>query len=164
MRLTLSRMIEQVEQLQQKLLELSRDIRAIIRSEKYYSNAKLLMSVPGIGTLTAISLLTEIGSIKRFSSFYKFNSFIGLCPTEFSSGDTERKGFITPRHHIQLRSLLIEMAWTAIRLDPAINLVYNEYKKRMTAKRAIIRIARKMLHRIYYVLVKQKPYVKGIVK
>jgi len=162
--LTLGRMIDQVEHLQRQLLELSRDIRAMIRSEHYYNNAKLLMSVPGIGALTAISMLTEIGSIERFSSFYKFNSFIGLCPTEFSSGETERKGFITPRHHNQLRRLLVEMAWSAVRLDPAINLVYNEYKKRMTAKRAIIRIARKMLHRIYYVLIKQQAYVKGIVK
>jgi transposase len=164
MRLTLSRMIEQVEQLQQKLLELSRDIRAMIRSEQYCHNAKLLMSVPGIGALTAISMLTEIGSIKRFPTFYKFNSFIGLCPTEFTSGDNGHKGFITPRHHSQLRSLLIEMAWSAIRLDPAINLVYNEYKKRMTAKRAIIRIARKMLNRIYFVLNKQQPYIKGVVE
>jgi transposase len=163
-RLTLSRMIDQVEQLQKQLLELSRDIRAMISSPAYNSNAKLLMGVPGMGALTAISLLTEIGPISRFSSFYKFNSFIGLCPTEFSSGEHQRKGAITPRHHKQLRSLVIEMAWTAVRLDPAINLVYNEYKKRMTAQRAIIRIARKMLHRIYYILVKQQPYVKGIVK
>jgi hypothetical protein len=164
MRLTLSRMIVQVEQLQLKLLELSRDIRAMIRSEQYCNTAKLLMSVPGIGALTAISMLTEIGSINRFPSFYKFNSFIGLCPTEFSSGETERKGHITPRHHRQLRSLTIEMAWTAVRLDPAINLAYHEYKKRMTAKRAIIRIARKMLSRIYFVLVKQQPYVNGVIK
>jgi len=162
--LTLSRMIEQVEYLQKQLLQLSRDLRAMIQSEQYNTNAKLLLSVPGIGALTAISMLTEIGSIHRFKTFYHFNSFIGLCPTEFSSGESERKGSITPRHHKQLRSLLIEMAWSAIRLDPAITLVYHEYKKRMTAKRAIIRIARKMLHRIYYVLTKQKPYIKGIVK
>jgi transposase len=163
MRLTLSRMIGQVEQLQQQLLELSRDIRAILRHENYLKNANLLMSVPGIGALTAITILTEIGSIHRFPTFYKLNSFIGLCPTEFSSGDNERKGFITPRHHMHLRRLLVEMAWTAIRLDPAINLVYLDYKKRMTAKRAIIRIARKMLHRIYYVLLKEQPYVTGII-
>jgi len=164
MSLTLGRMIDQVEHLQKQLLELSRDIRVLIRSEHYSINAKLLMSVPGIGALTAISMLTEIGDIKRFSSFYKFNSFIGLCPTEFSSGDRERKGFITPRHHNQLRRLVVEMAWTAIRLDPAINLAYSEYKAKMTGKRAIIRIARKMLHRIYYVLLKQQPYVTGIIK
>ena len=164
MRLTLSRMIEQVEQLHQKLLELSRDIRVMIRSERYCSDVKLLMTVPGIGVLTSISFLTEIGSIKRFSSFYKLNSFIGLCPTEFSSGENEHNGSITPRHHKQLRRLLVEAAWTAIRLDPALNFAFGEYKKRMTAKRAIVRIARKLLNRIYFVLNKQQPYVTGVVE
>lgn len=163
-RQTLSRMIEHVEYLQKQILQLASDLRTMIRSEEYNKNAKLLLSVPGIGALTAISILTEIGSIKRFKTFYHFNSFIGLCPTEYSSGPIERIGSITPRHHNQLRKLIIEMAWATIRLDPAITLVYNEYKKRMTAKRAIIRIARKMLHRIYHILNKQQEYVKGIVK
>lgn len=163
LRTTLTRMIDQVEVLRKKQLEVTRDLRSLSHSEPYQHNGKLLMSVPGIGLLTSITLLTEIGSIKRFSSFYQFNSFIGLCPTEFSSGEHERKGFITPRHHLQIRSLLIEAAWSAVRLDPALTLAFNELKKRMTAKRAIIRIARKLLNRIYHVLTKQQPYEKGIV-
>ncbi len=163
-RLTLSRMIEQVELLQQKLLEISRDIRSMIANEKYKTDIKLLMSVPGIGVLTAISFLTEIGSIKRFPTFYNFNSYIGLCPTEHSTGENERKGSITPRHHAQLRSLLIEMTWTAIRLDPAMSLAFYEYKKRMTSKRAIIRVGRKMLSRIYFVLNSKQAYVTGLIK
>ena len=87
-----------------------------------------------------------------------------MCPTEFSSGESEKKGSITPRHHVLLRSLLIEMSWSAVRLDPSMTLAYNEYKQRMTGKRAIIRIARKLLNRIYFVLNKQQAYEKGIVK
>lgn len=164
LRLTLSRMIEQVEYLRKKMLEITRDIRALLQSERYCYNGKLLMSIPGIGALIAITILTEIGSIKRFPTFYHLNSFVGLCPTEFSSGENERKGSITPRHHAQLRSFMIEMAWTGIRLDPALTLAYNEYLKRMSGKRAIIRIARKMLNRIHYVLTKQQQYVKGVTK
>jgi transposase len=163
-RLTLTRMIEQVEYLQGQILQLTRDLRVMVRSEHYNNQAKLLMSVPGIGTLTALTILTEIGDINRFKTFYQFNSFIGFCPTEFSSGESDRIGTITPRHHSLLRSIIVEMAWSAVRLDPAMNLAYNEYKKRMTAKRAIIRIARKMLSRVYYILTKQQPYEKGIVK
>lgn len=163
-KLTLIRMIEQVEYLQSQLLQLTRDLRELIRNEKYNNQAKLLLSVPGIGALTALTFLTEIGDIKRFKTFYQFNSFIGLCPTEFSSGESERKGPLTPRHHALLRSLMIEMAWTAVRLDPSMTLAYNEYKNRMTGKRAIIRIARKMLSRIYYVLLKQHAYEKGVIK
>ncbi len=161
-RLTLTRMIEHVEYLNGQILKIAADLRLIIRTAQYDENMKLLMHVPGVGALTALTLLTEIGDIRRFKSFYHFNSFIGFCPTEFSSGDAERKGSITPRHHVLLRSMLIETAWTAIRYDPALTLAYNEYKKRMTGTRAIIRIARKMLHRIYHLLLKQRPYEKGI--
>lgn len=163
-KLTLIRMIEQVEYLQGQILQLTRDLRVMVRTDRYASQAKLLMSVPGIGALTALSLLTEIEDIRRFKTFYHFNSFIGLCPTEFSSGETERKGSMTPRHHAVLRSLIIEMSWSAIRLDPAMTIAYNEYIKRMTGKRAITRIARKMLSRIYHLLLKQQSYEKGIIK
>ncbi len=163
-RLTLNRMIEHVEYLQSQMLQLTRDLRILVRTPRYEQQAKLLMSVPGIGALTALTLLTEIGDIKRFKTFYHFNSFIGLCPTEFSSGESERKGSITPRHHSLLRSLMVEMAWSAIRLDPAMTIAYNDYIKRMTGKRAITRIARKMLSRIYNLLLKQQSYEKGIIK
>jgi transposase len=163
-RLTLSRMIQQVEYLQSQILQLTRDLRVLVRTDRYANHAKILMSVPGIGALTALSLLTEIEDIRRFKTFYHFNSFIGLCPTEFSSGETEHKGGITPRHHSVLRSLIVEMSWTAIRLDPAMTIAYNDYTKRMTGKRAITRIARKMLSRIYYLLIKQQSYEKGVIK
>ena len=162
--LTLERMIRQVEYFQGQLLEISRDLRAMLRSTVYAQQASLLMTVPGIGALTALTLLSELGDVKRFRTFYQLNAFVGLCPTEFSSGDSERVGPLTPRHHSLLRSLLTEAAWTAIRLDPAMLLAYNEYKKRMSGKRAIIRIARKMLNRIYYILLKQQGYEKGIIK
>ena len=157
-------MIQQVEYLQSQILQLTRDLRVLVRTDRYANHAKILMSVPGIGALTALSLLTEIEDIRRFKTFYHFNSFIGLCPTEFSSGETEHKGGITPRHHSVLRSLIVEMSWTAIRLDPAMTIAYNDYTKRMTGKRAITRIAHKMLSRIYDLLIKQQSYEKGVIK
>ncbi|WP_457272682.1 IS110 family RNA-guided transposase, partial [Pedobacter sp. UYEF25] len=162
--LALARMIGQVEYFRAQILELSGELRDMIRGDRYRQGAVLLMTAPGIGALTALTMLTEIGDIGRFGTFYRFNSFIGLCPTEFSSGESERMGPLTPRKHSRLRSLLIETAWSAVRLDPAMLLAYNEYKKRMTGKRAIIRIARKMLSRVYYMLQKQQSYEKGIVK
>lgn len=80
-KLTLNRMIEHVEYLQGQILQLTRDLRTLVRTERYEQQAKLLMSVPGIGALSALTLLTEIGNIKRFKTFYHLNSFVGLCPT-----------------------------------------------------------------------------------
>jgi hypothetical protein len=68
-----------------------------------------------------------------------------------------------PRHHRELRSLIVEAAWISVRLDPALTLAFGELKKRMTPKRAVISIARKLLNRIWHVWNKQEVYEKGLV-
>lgn len=163
LRLTLNRMIAQEEQLRSEILPLNKTLRQLLQTERYQQAGALLLSIPGIGPITTITLLVEIDRIDRFSSFTQFNSFIGLCPSEHSSGEREHKGRITQRHHQALRSLMIEAAWVAIKHDPALTLAFNNLKKRMTAKRAIIRIARKLLNRLWHVWHKKEAYEKGIV-
>jgi len=53
-------------------------------------------------------LLVEIGDVKRFETFYHLNNFMGLLPTEHSSGDNENKGILTVRKHRQFKSDLVE--------------------------------------------------------
>lgn len=79
-----------------------------------------------------------------------------------ASGDHDWRGRMTYRRHKALRSALVECAWTSIIKDPAMQQRYADLKKRLTPKRAIIIIARKLLSRIYYVLKNQKPYELGI--
>jgi len=162
-RQTLSRMIAQLEAQKQEIAYTTKQIYQMLESDLYKDTAALLMSVPGIGKLTCATLLVEIADIHRFSNFVQFNSFIGFCPGEHSSGEEERKTHIITRHHKTLRSLMIEAAWVAVRADPAITLAFSELKKKMTAKRAIIRIARKLLNRIYHVWTKSEAYENGIV-
>ncbi len=63
-----------------------------------------------------------------------------------------------PRHNKILRSLLIETAWISVRIDPSLTLYYSELIKRMTGKRAIIRVARKLLNRVYNLWIKNTKY------
>lgn len=65
--------------------------------------------------------------------------------------------------HKQLRSALIEAAWVAIRVDPAMMQCYQLLTKRMKGAYAIIRIARKLLQRLRAVLISGQPYQKGII-
>jgi transposase len=163
-RTTLNHMIEQLELIRGNLLRINRDIRQLQKSDRYAALIALLSSVPGIGPLTSLTLITEIAEIKRFNSFRHLNSFVGLYPMEYSSGEHEYKGKITIRNNPYLRESLIEAAWIAIRHDPALMLVFEEWKRRMTAKRAIVKIARKLLSRIRYVWMNERYYVKGLVK
>jgi transposase len=164
-RLSLDYQIVQMEFLRKELLKISNDIRTMMREQRYKKNYYLLRSIPGIGPLTAASILVELGSdMTRFKRFEELNSFVGLLPLEHSSGESENKGNLTVRRHKQLRSDLIECAWTAKRIDPALSLYYTEHLKRKEHNVVIIKIARKLLSRIRYVLVNQKEYVKGVVK
>lgn len=164
-RVTLNYQLRQAELLRKELLSICNDIRKLMRSKKYNKRYYLLRSVTGIGPLTAAALLTEIGDMKRFSSFYHLNSFIGLMPMEHSSGEKELKGRITVRKHRQLRSDLVECAWTAKRTDPALALYYSEQIKRgKNGKAAIVKVARKLLSRIRYVWLSGEAYQTAVVK
>lgn len=156
--------IHQVEFMRKELLTISNEIRKMMREQRYQINYYLLRTIPGIGPLTAASILVEIGDVKRFATFCHLNSFIGLLPMEHSSGQTENKMSLTVRKHRQLRSDLVESAWTARRTDPAMALYFAEQIKRKDSKVVIIKIARKLLNRIRYVLLNQRPYEYGIVK
>jgi transposase len=139
-------------------------VRKLQREGRYKKPAKLLRSIPGIGPLTTVELLCEIEDIKRFVSFKKFNGFIGFRPGSHSSGERDWKGRLSYRRHKALRSSLIECAWSTLYKDPVMLQRYNELTKRLTGKRAIVVIARKLVSRIYSVLKNEKPYELGVVK
>jgi transposase len=146
------------ENLRATILEANRKIREMSESDTYASNVRLLRTIPGIGLLTAMILLTEIETISRFTSFDKFCSFIGLIPSTNSSGEKEINGKLTRRGNNYIRSVIVECAWIAARRDLSLNKSFHDYCKRMDANKAIIRIARKLLNRIRFVLVNNKPY------
>ena len=62
-----------------------------------------------------------------------------------------------------MRGAIVEAAWASAREDPAMQLAYASFCKRMVPSKAIIKIARKLVNRIYYVMKHQQEYVKGIV-
>ncbi len=155
-------MLEQVKTLRQLLLKAERKLREL-RQNKYKEDATLLMSAPGIGPTVAMLFLLEIGDVRRFPSFDQLNDFVGLCPDSDDTGETKHDKGITSRRHKQLRSALIEAAWQAIRIDPALLESYQQLTKRMKGNKAIVRIARKLLRRMRAILLTRQPYQKGII-
>ena len=151
-------LISEVKNLRSALLQANRLIRDLSKTEAYNTNVFLLRTIPWIGIITSLTILTELETLTRFSNFDKLCGYIGLVPSTKSSGDKEIIGEITSRGHSVLRSAIIESSWVATRLDPALMLSYNEYCKRMEPNKAIIRIARKILNRIRYVLKNKQPY------
>jgi transposase len=157
-------LITQVEHLRLCLLEVTRNIRKLSTTQEYDSNIKLLLQIPGVGMITGMAFLTQLEAIERFPNTNSLAGYLGLVPNCSSSGDKENTGEMTFRGNKWLRVLLIEAARTAARTDPALHLAYLNLCKRMHSNDAIIRIARKLLNRIYYVLKYKYEYDKGIVR
>lgn len=156
--------LEELNHLRQLIASLNRAILQLARTQEYGPLVRLLRTVPGISTLTAMILLVELGEITRFPSLDELSCYVGLIPDTQASGEKEYVGAMTQRRHSQLRWLLIEASWMAIRKDPALLMAFEEYSKRMRKTKAIVKIARKLLNRIRYVLKNQAQYVPCVIQ
>jgi len=139
-------------------------VKTLSASERYKSNAKLLQTIPSVGVLSAMILLTEIGDIHRFKRLDDLCSYCGLVPNCHSSGENERTGGLSRRGNAAMKNVLIECAWVAVKKDPALLLYYKQQITHMQGQKAIIKVARKLLSRIRYVLINQKEYVTGVIE
>ena len=161
---SLNILLEQSKYSRALILKATKQIKELAKTDQYKTQQELLRSIPGIGLITAMTILTELETITRFATSDQLCGFIGLVPSTKSTGDKEIIGDITPRGHSILRSTIIESAWVGARLDPALNKSYHDYCKRMEPNKAIIRIARKLVNRIRFVLKNNQPYVCSVVK
>ncbi len=142
--------------------QITKELYKMSRNEQYTSSVKLLFSVPGIGLLTAIRLVLEWGDISRFGRKEEFTKYIGLTPSEHSSGEAIRKSSITKQGNRSVRGWIIECAWVAIKYDPVL---LNKFNRVMHAsgskKKAIVAVARTMAVRIRSILITGNPYMIG---
>lgn len=151
-------LVQEAREQRKLLLETTKKVKHLSESAKYSQRAQLLRSIPGIGLINTMVILTEVEDINRFPKDEKFASFVGLIPTSHSSGEKEKMGEITFRSHDFLRKAFVESAWIAVRYDPALLMAYQNLCKRMEPNNAIIRIAKKLLNRVYSVLKNNKIY------
>jgi transposase len=155
--------LDELQHIRQLLASLNHNVLALSKTDAYRNNVKLLKTVPGISTLTAMTLLTELNDINRFSSLDRLASYVGLIPNTNSSGEKNTTTGITYRRNPALRYVLIESSWIAVRKDPVLMQAFEKLCSHMTKTNAIVHIARKLLNRIRYVLKNQKEYVPGVI-
>lgn len=160
--LALNAHLEELVHLRQIIAQLNRDLLALSRTDEYRGSVQLLRTVPGISTLSAMVFLTELGDLSRFASLDKLCGYVGLTPDTHASGEKADTGDITRRCNPLLRSLLIECSWTAVRKDPALALAYHDFCQRARKNKAIVKIARKLLNRIRFVLHNRCRYVSSL--
>jgi len=155
-------LLDQINFYNKQELLITRKIRKLSRSSLYGTRANNLITIPGIGVISAMTWLTEIVEMDRFKSLDQLACYVGIIPRERSSGEKQNVFGMDYRGNRILKTILIENSWAALRNDPGLINAYQSLTKRMVGNRAIIRIARKLLRRIRYVLINNTAYEIGI--
>lgn len=152
-------MIQSYYHVRKELASVIRYLRKLAKSSKYMKNYKILTAVKGVGLITAMTFLLEIFDFTRFRNEKSFSSFLGLTPSQFSSGEHVRLGNISKEGNAHLRHVLVESAWTVIKHDPHLRDKYNRIRAKGTnGNQAIVAVARSLAIRLRACIVYQNEY------
>lgn len=157
--------IRELEWLEKEIDSVEKQLDKLLRTKDYENIYKIVRSVPGIGPIHAATFILEIMEIKRFKQIDQFLSYVGLIPSEHSSGDSRHVGYMSRRCNRYLRKLFIEAAWVAVKRDLALNEYFEDLKKRgMKSTLAIVKVARKLASRLRCILLNGEEYKFGVGK
>ena len=111
-----------------------------------------LMQLPGFGLIVSLTVLSAIGDIQRFPTSKHLVGYSGLGASLHQSGETDYSGHITKQGRKELRYALVEAAWVAVNSHPYWREQYQKLSHRMSANKAIVAIARRLLVAVWHVL------------
>ncbi|HEX2243800.1 MAG TPA: IS110 family transposase, partial [Gammaproteobacteria bacterium] len=117
-RFKLDELLDSVEFNERRVVKTTREIRRFCKEDPELSRCmKYLMTIPGIGWIVASQLLARIGDWRELRNIRELAGFLGLVPSEDSTGERTDRGSITHSGDPRLRSKLIQGSWSAIRQD-----------------------------------------------
>jgi len=153
-----------LEQMEQRLKALDRELEALAQTEPYRPWVGVLGCYRGVSTVTAMTVLTELHGFERFRSPRQLMAYLGLVPTEHSSGDKVARGRITKAGNAHVRRVLIEAAHHYRHAASVGSALARRRKGQPTWAIALADKAQQRLHLRYRrMLMRGKPYGKTIV-
>lgn len=120
-----------VQECEARVESLDARLAEYLKTWKRKETCEKLMSLRGIDRTSALIIVTEIGDLKRFKSAPEFMSFVGLVPSEHSSGERQRRSSITKTGNKIVRRTLVESAWS-YRLTPSKSPVWKRRNEKVT--------------------------------
>ena len=159
-RVTLDLLIQELLYFRARILDVNKKIRVLAETDRYREQYENLISIPGVGAIISMCLLTEIDDIRRFSNQRQFASFLGLVPVMQASGDDCYVGEKTFRGNKILGPKIIEASWITIKHDTELAAKFGKLCcKGMKRNKAIVRVARKLSNIIFTILRENRKYV-----
>ena len=133
----------------------------MIADNKHREEVKLLVTIPGISYLSALTIMAEVGNVTRFPSAKKLMGYAGVVPSTYASGGKVRHGKIIKQGSSWLRYILVEAAHHQLHCTKRKGLrdYYNGIKDRKGSKAAAVATARKLCAVIFRVLTDKRPFI-----
>ncbi len=141
-----------------------REIDRLCKTPRFCHQSAVLQSAPGVGPIVAATVLAEIGDFLRFPDAKAIGRYAGLTPRVFASGDKQRHGHISKTGPRDLRWVLQQAAWTAIRTDERIKKRWLKIARGSGKKAAAVAIARQLLVALWQMVRHNAPYQPRIEK
>jgi transposase len=132
--------------------------QAVARAAEEDADARLLMQHPGIGPVISLAYVLTVGDVNRFGNSRQLVSYLGLNPSEDSSGERRRLGGISKQGNSFMRLLLIQGAQTAVRGDEPLRRQYRRLSARKNKAVAKVMVARKLAVRMFWILKTRQGY------
>jgi len=150
-------LLELLDRLEKPIAALDHAVaeQAYVRPE-----VRRLMTHPGVGPVTALAFRLTLGPASRFARGKQVASYLGLVPSEHSSGGRQRLGHISKQGNPFLRGLLVEAAQSAVRHEPGLRRDYQRLAQKKCRALAKVAIARKLAVRLYWMLRRDVDYAQ----
>jgi len=163
-RLRLSQLLEDLERYERQLGQIEDAMRQALKATGY---AEQLLSIKGIGVITAASFLGEVGDPLRFENARQIANYAGYNLVEDSSGKSKGKTHISKRGRSQLRRVLYQMAFTMVGQNTEMKALYHYLIERkenpLKKKQALVVVSKKIITVIHSLLKKRTTYNPDLV-
>lgn len=140
-------LLRMLDALDPQIAELTRQVEQQAQAR---NDAVQLMQQDGVGPIVSLAFVLTLGPASRFRRGKQVASYLGLNPSEHSSGGTQRLGHISKQGNRMMRWLLVESAWMAVRKDAELKRVYQRLAFRRGRKIAAVAVARKLAVKLYW--------------
>lgn len=150
LRITFQEYYHHLKELKERLRRLEEEISINATEGAHAPKIQALQSLRGVALITATSIVAEIGSFKRFATPRQFMAYVGLIPSEYSSGESRKQGNITKTGNRHVRRLLVESAWSYRHRPSVQGQLERRLKGQSPTIQAISWKAQNRLHKKYY--------------
>jgi len=120
-------------------------VKGLITHKDIAKRVNLLMTIPGIGEITALTWVLEIGEVERFTRISRTISYCGLCSAQSESAGKNKRGPISKKRNKHLQTVLVEAAKLAPRWNPQLAVVYDKEFATGNYNSATLAVARKIV-------------------